>query len=123
MTISGARGAWDPWTYNRDTGVAGGQSDLAGFDVEAADGSIGRVDEATYEVGNSYIVVETGPWMSGCKVMLPAGTLARVDRGARKVYVARSRSEIKEAPKFDKEKYRHREYQFRLADHYAKFRY
>jgi hypothetical protein len=50
--------------------------DLTGFDVEAADGSIGKVDEATQEVGESYLVVDTGVWIFGKKVLLPAGLAA-----------------------------------------------
>ena len=41
--------------------------DVAGYSVEALDGGIGKVDEATYDVGSSYIVVDTGPWILGKK--------------------------------------------------------
>jgi hypothetical protein len=34
--------------------------DLNGFNVEASDGKIGKVDEATHEAGGSFIVVDTG---------------------------------------------------------------
>ena len=62
-------------------------ADLNGFDVEATDGSIGHVDEARYDVGSSYLVVDTGPWIFGKKVLLPAGALTRVDLEDKKVYV------------------------------------
>ena len=52
----------DLWTY-RDQTWAG--TDISGFDVEAADGGIGSVDEATYEAGGSWLVVDTGPWIFG----------------------------------------------------------
>ena len=64
----------DVWTY-RETivgGVGTGSTDIVGFGVEALDGSIGKVDEATYDAGSAYIVVDTGPWIFGKKVMLPA---------------------------------------------------
>ncbi len=57
----------DPWTYgNAETlGVDATRNlDLTGFSVEATDGGIGKVDEATYETSRSYIVVDTGPWIS-----------------------------------------------------------
>ena len=41
------------------------QNDLIGFAVEALDGTIGKVDEASNDVGSSYIVVDTGPGSSG----------------------------------------------------------
>src|SRR3954453_9499375 len=52
---------------------------IDGFGVEARDGSIGKIDEATYEVGSSYIVVDTGPWIFGKKGLLPAGVVERID--------------------------------------------
>jgi hypothetical protein len=82
-----------------------------------------KIDEATYDVGSSFVVVDTGPWIFGSKVMLPAGTINRVDRDARKVYVCRSKDEIKSAPKFDEHAYRDRAYQDRLGGYYRKFRY
>jgi len=57
------------WTY-RDTTLS--QRNLSGLKVEALDGSIGKVDDATNDVGGSFIVVDTGPWIFGKKVMLPA---------------------------------------------------
>jgi hypothetical protein len=123
MTSSGSQTAWDPWTYRNDVELSRNTADLVGFDVEATDGSIGKIDEATYDVGGSYVVVDTGPWIFGSKVMLPAGTISRVDRSDRKVYVYRSKDEIKNAPKFDKETYTNRDYRDRLGKYYRKFRY
>ena len=57
------------WTYGSD--VPGDDVDVVGYDVEALDGDIGKVDEATYDAGASYIVVDAGPWIFGKKVMLP----------------------------------------------------
>jgi hypothetical protein len=122
MTRSGSRNGWDPWTYRTDAGMSGTRADLVGFDVEATDGGIGTIDEATYDVGSSYVVVDTGPWIFGSKVMLPAGTISRVDRQDRKVFVDRSKDEIKSAPKFDKDTYTNRDYRDRLGEHYRKFR-
>jgi len=75
--------------------------DLTGFGVEAIDGSIGRVDHASYETGSSAIVVDTGPWIFGKKVMLPAGVIDRIDHEAEKVHVHRTKDEIKGAPEYD----------------------
>ena len=46
------------WTYREPMTEP---LDIKGFDVEATDGAIGRIDETTYDVGSSYIVVDTGP--------------------------------------------------------------
>ena len=62
------------WVY-RD--VTLGQQNISGLKVEALDGSIGKVDDATNDVGGSFIVVDTGPWIFGKKVLLPAGVIDR----------------------------------------------
>ncbi len=95
--------AADLWTYREETWAG---TDLTGFEVTASDGDIGKVDEATYDVGASYIVVDTGPWIFGKKVMLPASVVDRVDTDARKVWVNRTKDEIKNAPEFDEDRYR-----------------
>jgi hypothetical protein len=123
MARSGSQTGWDPWAYRRGVGLSGTGTDLVGYDVEATDGHIGKIDEATDDVGSSYVVVDTGPWIFGSKVMLPAGTISRLDRNDRKVYVARSKDEIKNAPKFDKDAYRDRGYRDRVGEYYGKFRY
>ena len=76
-------------------------ADLVGYKVEASDGGIGKVDRASHEVNSSYLVVDTGPWIFGKKVMIPAGTVNHVDHDERKVYVDRSKDQIKAAPEYD----------------------
>ena len=67
----------DLWTHTT-TPAAG--MDLTGYSVEARDGGIGKVDDATYEAGSSFVVVDTGPWIFGKKVMLPAGVIQSARR-------------------------------------------
>jgi hypothetical protein len=90
----------DVWTY-RDETV--GDIDLTGYSVEAVDGGIGKIDEATYDVGASYVVVDTGPWIFGKKVMLPAGVIDRIDTESETVYVAVTKDDIKNSPEFDED--------------------
>ena len=111
----------DVWTY-RDTSSLGtdmATTDIAGFGVEALDGSIGKVDEATYEVGASYIVVDTGPWIFGKKVMLPAGVVQRVDSAEEKVHVNRTKDQIKDSPEFDESLVRDTGYRSELGSYYG----
>jgi hypothetical protein len=107
----------DLWGY-RQPEWASGDRPLEGFKVEATDGSIGKIDEATYDVGSSYIVVDTGPWIFGKKVMLPAGIIDRVDYDDEKVWVSVSKDEIENAPKFDEASYRDEEYRDTLGGYY-----
>ena len=71
---------------------------LAGFNVEATDGGIGKVDETTHEVGSGFLVVDTGPWIFGKKVMLPAGAISRIDEMDRRIWVNLTKDDIQNAP-------------------------
>ena len=94
----------DVWTYPNQTETGFDPTsgpDLTGYHVEALDGSIGKIDKATYDVGDSYVVVDTGPWIFGKKVMLPAGVIQRVDDADERVWVNRTKDQIKDAPEYD----------------------
>ncbi len=94
----------DVWTYRSQSQIGYDPTsgrDLSGFGVEALDGSIGKIDEATNDVGGSFVIVDTGPWIFGKKVMLPAGVVQRIDEDDEKVWVNRTKDQIKSAPEFD----------------------
>ena len=106
------------WSYTTTAGIATG-TDLTGFSVEAIDGGIGKVDEATNEVGGSFVVVDTGPWIFGKKVMLPAGVIRDIDLDAETVFVNRPKDQIKNAPEFDEQTYRDEPYRSELSGYYG----
>lgn len=111
-------GLWtygDPKTIGAD--VASGM-DLAGFSVKAVDGGIGKVDEATYEPARSYVVVDTGPFIFGKKVMLPAGVVMRVDVASETLFVELTKDEIKNAPQFDEATYVDEAYRDELGGYF-----
>jgi hypothetical protein len=110
-------GLMEIWTYRETTWST---EKLVGFSVEAVDGGIGKIDEATNEVGASYIVVDTGPWIFGKKVMLPAGVIDRVDREEETVYVDRTKDQIKNAPEFDPDDYRSDRYRSEVGSYYGR---
>jgi hypothetical protein len=87
--------------------------------VEATDGHIGSIDEASYEVGAAYLVVDTGPWIFGRKVLLPAGTVDRVDRDRNTVYVDRTKNQIKESPEYDKDTFSSPGYREQVGTYYT----
>jgi NUDIX domain-containing protein len=106
------------WVWRTDLVETGS---IDGFSVEAQDGSIGKVDETTHEVGGSYVVVDTGPWIFGKKVLLPAGMIERVDRTDERVFVGLSKEQIKNAPEFDESTYRDDDYRSSVGDYYAPY--
>lgn len=94
-------------------------TDLAGYHVEATDGGIGSVDKANYEVGDAYLLVDTGPWIFGRTVLLPAGTVRNVDHAERKVYVDRTKEQIKNAPEYDAAEFSSADYRERVGGYYS----
>jgi hypothetical protein len=113
----------DIWAFQVDVEPSLADIDLADFAVEAEDGKIGKVDEDTREAGGSFLIVDTGPWIFGKKVMLPAGVVERIDPENRTVFVNLTKDEIKNAPEYD-EQTGHRDEGFRrrLADYYRQLR-
>lgn len=98
-----------------DDGGPGFSLDLTGYAVRAVDGEIGRVEKA----GDTDLVVDTGPWIFGKKVLLPAGVIQNVDLDEEKVYVNRTKDEIKDSPEFDEKTYREPAYRDRVGSYYG----
>ena len=93
--------------------------DLTGFNVEARDGKIGKVDEATHEAGGSFIVVDTVPWIFGKKVMIPAGMVREIDPDTETLFLNLAKDEIKNAPEFDENTYLDQSYRKALGSYYS----
>lgn len=94
-------------------------ADLVGLEVEATDGGIGKVDEKTRDVQtHGYLVIDTGPWILGKKVMLPAGIVKSVDLDEQKIYVDRTKHEIKNAPEFDDDRFLDEPYRDEVGKYY-----
>lgn len=111
------------WMWERtiwpQTGSVGTDRDLTGYDVEATDGSIGKIDKASMEADAGYLVVDTGWWIFGKKRMIPAGLVTRVDDADRKVYLSCTKDHIKDAPDYDEMNDRpDNDYRTRLGGHY-----
>ncbi len=94
--------------------------DTSGFDVEALDGRIGTVDEATWEdPAGAHMIVDTGPWILGRRLMVPAAIVQSVDVDGRRVFVSRTRAEIKDAPEYREELRADEEYAALLGRYYG----
>ncbi|MFG2339919.1 PRC-barrel domain-containing protein [Streptomyces yangpuensis] len=107
------------WSFKSTSGHLAG-TDLTGYKVEATDGGIGKVDKHSDEVGDAYLVVDTGVWIFGKEVLLPASTVVSIDPEERIVYVDRTKGQIKDAPEFHREKHLgDRDYHQELGTYYA----
>ncbi|MBM7790297.1 PRC-barrel domain-containing protein [Tenggerimyces flavus] len=111
---------FDPWSYRPESGYTEG-ADLVGYKIAATDGDIGKVDGATHDPGAAGLVVDTGPWIFGRKVLLPAGVIDRIDPDEQKVYVDRTKDQIKDSPPYDPDPERgvDDDYRTRLGDYYG----
>lgn len=91
---------WQPWSYRDASWV---NQDISGYGVTATDGQIGKVDKAMHQIGNAYLIVDTGGFLFGDKVMLPAGVVSGVDHNTRQIFVERTKDQVKNAPEFKQE--------------------
>ena len=107
----------DIWTYRDQDSWA--NTDIVGYKVEAIDGEIGSIDQASYDVGRSWMVVDTGPWIFGKKVLLPAGVIDRVDVENERVHVHRTKDEIENAPEFDESRFSDEGYHSEVGTYYG----
>lgn len=110
------------WGYQPSSGHTAG-TDLSGYSVEATDGGVGTVAKHSDTAGSAYLLVDTGTWIFGKDVLLPAGTVGRIDEENRTVYVDLTREQVKDAPEFD----RHRQtedpgYHAQVSAYYMAFR-
>jgi hypothetical protein len=106
----------DLWTWGQRD--AASDVDLSGFEVDAIDGHIGKVDDATYETSASCLVVDTGFWIFGKKRMIPAGVIQEIDLNRNKVVVGMTKDQIKDAPDYDEAQRNLDDYRQRHTDYY-----
>ena len=77
--------------------------DRGGFEVEARDGTIGNVDEATYaEREENSLVVDTG--LFGKKLPLPAGVIREIDVERRAIVADVTKEQVKNGPEYDSDR-------------------
>jgi hypothetical protein len=95
---------------------------VTGYDLAAANGSIGRVegflmDDKAWVI--RYLEVSTRKWRPGKKVLVSPAWVMRVSWTHSKVYLGLSRQAITNCPKYDDSVQITREYENRLFHHYG----
>ena len=81
--------------------------DLDGFTIGATDGDIGTVkecyfDDVSYTV--RYVVVETGGWLSGRKVLLSPIAFRAMDWEHKRITAALTKAQVEKSPDIDTDK-------------------
>lgn len=107
----------DIWSYQTD--VWTDEGDVVGYDVEATDGSIGKIDESSTEAGRQHVVVDTGFWIFGKKRLIPAGAITRIDHENKRVDLDMTKDRIKDAPDFDEMRRDEEEFRAEHSNYYG----
>ena len=87
------------WNYRSEVELADRR--LVGYDVEATDGHIGKIDEDSNVAGHAHVVVDTGFWIFGKKRLIPAGVVQSIDDENETVQIALTKDQVKSAPDFE----------------------
>ncbi len=101
-------------------------SSLIGYSLGATDGEIGKVDEFYFDDKNwsiRYLIVETGSWLNGRKVLIAPQSVKSTDSDAKEFFVNLSKELIKTSPDIDTDKPVSSQQEISLYGHYAWDRY
>ena len=95
--------------------------ELLGYELMAKDGHMGKVDDFFFNDEDwkiRYLVVDTGPWIFGKKVLISPSALMQPVWASETFPVSLSREEVKTSPDVDIAKPVSREYEEKLHEHY-----
>ncbi|HEY3259395.1 MAG TPA: PRC-barrel domain-containing protein [Pseudonocardiaceae bacterium] len=108
----------DVWQFRENMAFSARSVDLGGYEVVGPDGTLGTVDKVSNDVRVNYIVLDTGEWLSGRQVIVPAYTVTRIDPSGRKVIIDRTKDDIRNAPEFRPDQRRTASFQDALTGYY-----
>jgi hypothetical protein len=96
--------------------------ELESFEIQANDGLIGHArdfffDDESWVV--RYLVVDTGRWLSGRKVLISPISIGRVDAKKKRLLVLLDRDDIKDSPDIDSEMPVSRQHEIRYLNYYG----
>ncbi len=95
---------------------------LRGYGIHATDGDIGSVRDIYFEDRSSsvrYLVVDTGNWLPGRRVLLAPAAIGAVDHGQRTVATALSKRQVADSPAAETERPVSRQHEEALHRHYG----
>jgi PRC-barrel domain len=97
-------------------------SALQGYKVDAADGEIGTVADLLFDDASSvvrWLVVDTGTWLTGRRVVLPPAVFGDADQAARRLPTALTREQVEGSPPLAEHLPVDRQMEERLSRHYG----
>ena len=97
-------------------------SAIDGYAIEASDGRLGTVSDFLFDDVSwmvRWLVVDTGNWLSGRKVLLPPSVLGHPDAEAKKFPVRLTMQQVKDSPDIDTERPVSRQIETGIYDYYG----
>ena len=97
-------------------------NDLVGYTIHASDGDIGTISEFYFDDLSwniRYVIVETGGWLLGRKVLISPFALGKPDYESRKIPVNLTKEQVQNSPSIDTDKPVSRQYEIDLHGHYG----
>ncbi len=96
-------------------------SSMIGYEIRASDGDLGKVDEFYFDDETwtvRYIVVETGNWLSGRKVLISPVAFGKPELESRTISVNLTSAKVRSSPNIDTEKPVYRQHEAELHEYY-----
>jgi uncharacterized protein YrrD len=96
--------------------------DLVGYTIRASDGDIGKVDEFYFDDQSwtiRYVVVDTGKWLSGRKVLISPAAFDGPDWESRTFPVNLTKEQVQNSPSIDTDKPVSRQHESELHGYYG----
>ena len=109
--------------YAGDNSHLRSTNEVTGYTIHATDGDIGEVEDfiiedTTWKI--NFLVVETGNWFSGKKVLISPQWIKNVKWEEQKVTINHSKDEVKNSPEYDSTQPINDSYEHALNDYYEK---
>ena len=97
-------------------------SAIKGYAIAANDGRLGTVSDFLFDDASwlvRWLVVDTGNWLSGRKVLLPPSVLGHLDPKGREFAVGLTMQQVKDSPDIDTERPASRQMETNIYDYYG----
>ena len=97
-------------------------SAIKGYAIAATDGRLGTVSDFLFDDASwlvRWLVVDTGKWLSGRKVLLPPSVLGHIDPNGNEFAVRLTMQQVKDSPDIDTERPVSRQIETNIYDFYG----
>jgi PRC-barrel domain len=97
-------------------------SAINGYAIAASDGEIGTVSDFLFDDSSwlvRWLVVDTGKWLSGRKVLLPTSVLGHFDEAGEKIPVRLTMQQVRDSPEIDTDRPVSRQMETSVYDYYG----